>query len=344
LGITETLAGVTSLDISDSEGISEGMTEETVFKRPQDESVAISEAMTVDTTKPLSDTANIVETEQKTITGIKTEAILITESEEKVIDLVLADSVSIADLGGQSFYLTFDDAISIAETIRPLIITRLLPTDSISFSENLVFEIKLAKTETEGIGESMGNSYNLTISDSTTIIESEQETTAKEGLADAITMTEDLVKDLGLVLDDSLDIAEAESTTGIKFLILTDSTGITETSIVKPGRELADNISITEGLIQGLKLYFSETLALTEGLESVNEFYRTESESLSLAESSGRTVARPEADEISFAESSIRGITIKPSESLLILEECTPDVQATERIGQKAFLRTTRAQ
>jgi hypothetical protein len=300
--------------------------------------------MTMDTAKPLSDTVSMAETEQKTITGIKTEAILFTESEEKVIDLVLEDVLPIVDIGGQRFHLTFDDAVSITETIRPLIITALKPTDSISFSESLVFRIELGKTETEGISESVGNSYNLTISDSTTIIESENETTGKEGLTDAITITEDLTKDVILVLDDLVSIAEAGSSTGSQYLVLADSVGITETNLVKPGRALTDDITITEELTQSLKLYFSETLTLTEGLELVNEFYRTGSESLSLAESSGRTVARPEADGISFAESSIRGITVKPSSSLLILEECTPDIQATERIGQKAFLRTTRAQ
>jgi hypothetical protein len=300
--------------------------------------------MAVDIAKPISDTTNIVEAGQKTIGGIKTEAVLITESEVKVIDLVLADSLSIADVGGQSFDLAFVDAMVISESVQPLIITSLKPTDSISFSESLVFEITLAKTETEGIGESVGNSHNLNFSDSTTITESETETLAKEGLTDSITITEDLVKDLIVVLGDSLDILETEDTTGVKFLTLSDSVGITETSVVKPGRELTDSISITEGLTQSLKLYFSEILTLTEELELANEFYRTGSESLSLVESSGRTVAIPEADGISFAEASIRGITVKPSETLLILEDCMPDIQATERIGQKAFLRTSRAQ
>jgi hypothetical protein len=344
LAILEEVAGKTSLDISDSVVITETEVTETAFERSQDDSISIAEAMAGEVAKSFSDTVGVVEEEQKEVIGEKVETVSLTEGEVITVNLVLTDTLLIADLGGQSFHLTFDDAISITETIAPLILTRLLPTDSISFSESLVFEIGVAKTETEGIGESVGNSYNLNISDSTTIVESETETTSKEGLTDAITITEDLVKDVILVLDDSLDIVEVKTDTENHYRTFADSVGITETSIVKPGRALTDNISIAEGLTQSLKLYFAETLTLTEGLESVNEFYRTGSESLSLAESSSRKPTIPRTDGISFAESSMRAITVKPSESLPILEDCMPDIQATERIGQKTFLRTSRAQ
>jgi len=93
------------------------------------------------------------------------------EISSKNISKALSDSLPIADSEAEAISLTLSDDIAIAEEIDILYIVGRFLGDDIGFSEELVFSVNLAKTETEPILEAISNSYTLSLSDDLGITE-----------------------------------------------------------------------------------------------------------------------------------------------------------------------------
>ena len=101
----------------------------------------------------------------------------------------------------------------------------------------------------------------------------------------------------------------------------------------------SESIAFAESLIHGQFINLDDSITLAEELSKYIEFYQTVAETVTISEDLIKDIEIPFDDSIAITESSSRRRGIILSDSLVITDECTPDIQATERIHQVAFLR-----
>lgn len=137
----------------------------------------------------LSDTATISDTVTKAVTSVKTDSVTLTESLSKSVSNFRSDSVTTADSIVKSFSAVKQDNVTVADSVSKSI--GLTKEDSIALVEALTKEIRKTGVDTVSINDLLQSAQNFV-----------------RNLADAVTATDIVLKQIGIIREDSVNTAD----------------------------------------------------------------------------------------------------------------------------------------
>jgi len=340
VSIAEAVGNNTTLSHSDSTSITESSARVSVFERSLTDSVSISEGKAKAIVKVLTDEITFSDAEvEKKVNHLSDSVTAIEEISSRVIVKSITDTISIADSEVEAISIVLADVISISESLVLGTVFKQVLVDSVAFNESLVWGMEVTKTETLAIAETLANQTTLSLSDSVSIAESETEDVGVPSLTDLISITETVAKAITKDFTESINITDSEIESYV--LNLSDSISIAEAITWGKTLVFTDTQSIVEALAKSFTAVFADSIAISESLAKAVEFYLGLSDSITIADSPLVPTGKLSlSDSMSIAESSIRSPVKTFTEAVSILEVFSTDQIATERLGQKAFLRT----